>query len=222
MHQIEEGKPGSACPKGYLVSNREFTDKPICTASKQYQALKLKALGHDTVPAHEGADKAVKHVYVKQCICDQLGNGALIQMGVASPSQPVSVCPGPNIAYFDRLYSLREMVAHIYGSGPSLVPENRPHMFAKDLRMYLDYYEKLVKRHLESGDPTLAYLSEFKANIESGIRYYDPIFGEAWFLGENPESLRTSLREQSARLESIWSELPIATTPVLGEISVVS
>ena len=222
LRQIEEGKPGSACPKGFLVSNKEFTDKPICTASKQFQALKLKALGHDTVPAYEGADAAVKHVYVKQCICDQLGNGALIQMGVASPNQPVSVCPGPNIAYFDRLYSLREMVAHIYGFGPSLVPENRPHMFAKDLRMYLDYYEKLVKRHLESGDPPLAYLKEFKANMESGIRYYESILNEAWFLGENPESLRISLEEQTFRLEKLWAELPLTSPETLGESIVIS
>ncbi len=28
------GKPGSPCPRRYLVSNKEFTDKPICPASE--------------------------------------------------------------------------------------------------------------------------------------------------------------------------------------------
>jgi hypothetical protein len=133
-------------------------------------------------------------------------------MGVVNPGQPVSVCPGPNIAYFDRLYSLREMVAHIYGTGTSLVPENRPHMFAKDLGMYLDYFEKLVKRHQQGGDPSLAYLAEFKTNLEAGIKYYAPVLKGDWFPGENPESLKSALLEQSARLERLWAELPLQTS----------
>jgi hypothetical protein len=39
------GRPGSSCPKGYLVSNTEFTETPICTASRQYQKLKIDELG---------------------------------------------------------------------------------------------------------------------------------------------------------------------------------
>ncbi|MDX1642373.1 MAG: hypothetical protein R3220_11785, partial [Balneolaceae bacterium] len=34
---VEKGKPGSKCPKGFLVSNTEFTEEPICTASAEYQ-----------------------------------------------------------------------------------------------------------------------------------------------------------------------------------------
>ncbi|RLD56513.1 MAG: hypothetical protein DRJ05_11210, partial [Bacteroidetes bacterium] len=39
-----QGKPGSACPRKLLVSNTEFTEKPICTASSKYQRLKIKQL----------------------------------------------------------------------------------------------------------------------------------------------------------------------------------
>ena len=42
--QADKGKPGSACPKGFLVSNTEFSEKPICTASKEYQSQKLEEL----------------------------------------------------------------------------------------------------------------------------------------------------------------------------------
>ena len=35
--QVEIGDPGSPCPKGFLVSNTEFSEVPICTASKEYQ-----------------------------------------------------------------------------------------------------------------------------------------------------------------------------------------
>ena len=36
-NQAEIGDPGSPCPKGFLVSNTEFSEVPICTASKEYQ-----------------------------------------------------------------------------------------------------------------------------------------------------------------------------------------
>ena len=42
---------------------------------------------------------------------------------------PVTVCPGPNIAYFDREYTLLEMMQHLYGTGPSLTPANKPSAF---------------------------------------------------------------------------------------------
>lgn len=50
----------------------------------------------------------------------------------------------PRWLIFDREYSLQELIDHIYGRGKSLVPANRPHMFTKDLFMYVDYFEKLV------------------------------------------------------------------------------
>ncbi|HEX2611962.1 MAG TPA: hypothetical protein VHO02_00010 [Fibrobacteria bacterium] len=202
--QIAKGRPGSACPKGYLVSNTEFTEKPICTASKEYQGLKLKAMGYDAVPPLAGADTKLKYVYAKQCICDQLGNGALIEMGETQAKQPVSVCPGPNIAYFDRNYTLEEMVDHIYGRGPSLVPQDRPHMFAKDLRLYVDYFERLVNKHAAFADPTTDYLREFKANLEAGMRYYDPMLAASPIPGENLASLSAEIASQSVRLEELW------------------
>jgi len=32
QEKVADGRPGSACPKGHLVSNIEFTEAPICTA----------------------------------------------------------------------------------------------------------------------------------------------------------------------------------------------
>lgn len=202
--QIENGKPGSPCPKKFLVSNTEFTDKPICTASREYQALKLKSMGYDEVPQLAGADAKLRYIYAKQCICDQLGNGALIEMGETSETQPVSVCPGPNIAYFDRQYTLEEMVDHIYGRGPSLVPQDRPHMFAKDLKLYVDYFERLVNKHAVLGDPKAEYLREFKANLEEGMRYYDVMLASSPLAGENLSSLTAEIASQSLRLEELW------------------
>ncbi len=216
VQKIDEGRPGSPCPKGYLVSNTEFTSKPICTASKEYQGLKLKSLGYETPPPSDDPNPIIQKIYTKQCICDQLGNGALIELNEVKVSQPVSVCPGPNIAYFDRLYTLREMVDHIYGVGPSLVPENRPHMFAKDLLLYVDYFERLVRKHVMYGDPGMDYLLEFKGNLESGMAYYNPLLSSTGLPGENIKSLSEEIAVQSVRLEELW----LSAQPVVSEVLV--
>jgi hypothetical protein len=208
--QIESGKPGSACPKGYLESNTEFTDTPICTASKNFMKRKLDALGYPEAPKIHGEESPVHSIYVKQCICDQLANGALIQTGQIQPTQPVAVCPGPNIAYFDRLYTLREMVDHIYGRGPSLVPADRPHVFTKDLQLSVDYFIKQATKYQAGDAKGLAYLMEFKKNLEAGIQYYRDFVLQPAFSGENMPSLAAALDEQSAKLnDAVCRLLPV-------------
>lgn len=202
--QITDGKPGSACPKKYLVSNTEFTEKPICSASKEYQGIKLKAMGQETVPPADTPDQKIQAVYQKSCICDHLGNGALINLGLIKTEAPVSVCPGPNIAYFDRLYTLREMVNHIYGRGRSLVPNDRPHMFSKDLVMSVDYYGKLVEKLATGDSKAFAYLAVFKANLEDGLDYYRSFVENRPYPGENLASLKDTMVVQGNRLADHW------------------
>jgi hypothetical protein len=96
------------------------------------------------------------------------------------------------------------MIDHIYGRGPSLVPEDRPHMFAKDLRLYVDYYERLINKHGRLGDPTVDYLREFRENLVTGMRYYAPMLAGEAFPGENFASLAAEIDQQSIRLEELW------------------
>ena len=42
--RIKNRMPGSVCVKGYTRFNQEFTEKPICKASREYQKLKLQEL----------------------------------------------------------------------------------------------------------------------------------------------------------------------------------
>jgi len=42
LEWIEKGRPGSSCPREFAKLNTEFTEEVICTASRQYQSLKLK------------------------------------------------------------------------------------------------------------------------------------------------------------------------------------
>lgn len=201
---IEAGRPGSACPKGFLVTNTEFTDTPICTAAAKYQSQKLATIGGLEAP---DASK----VLVKECICHQLGNGALAYLAQENKALkgetesvvsrgPVSVCPGPNIAWFDRFYTLSEMIDHIYGRIPSLVPAERPHCFAAELEMNVREYRKLLDG--AQGDATvLAKAERTRVALLQSIEWYREFLAGATPLpDENLESLAQALEEQSVLL----------------------
>src|SRR5690606_8459601 len=50
LERIAKGRPGAPCTKKYLISNTEFTDAPICTASREYQSKKIKQLQSYNLP----------------------------------------------------------------------------------------------------------------------------------------------------------------------------
>jgi hypothetical protein len=212
---IDEGRPGSACPHGYLASSTEFTETPICTASREYQRAKLASMGFATPPPSDTSDPRVRRVYEKTCICHHLGNGLLIDLGVARPDLPVAVCPGPNIAYFDREYTLREMVDHIYGRAePSLVPGSRPHMFATELRMYVDHFGTLVDRLAPGDEKSMAKLATFKENLERGLAHYRELVAETAFEEENLASLSEAIDAQATRIAEAWSRAGLRAASV--------
>ncbi len=197
--------PGSACPKKFLISNTEFTKQPICLASKQYQEMKLEKIKRQMLPEPE-KEKYKKNIVQKTCLCDHLGNGALINLGISKEeNSPQSICPGPNIAWFNKIYTLKEMVDHIYGIGHSLVSSERPHMFAREIEMYVDYFEKQVK----IGDCSLREvktLKEFKRNLEKGMDLCLSIAQKQPFKGENLASIPPCVEKQKKRLNSIYSD----------------
>ncbi|MFL5400360.1 MAG: hypothetical protein ACJ79P_20885 [Myxococcales bacterium] len=183
--RVSDGTPGSPCPKELLASNTEFPGpRPLCTASAEYQEKKLQADGFAQPPQWDAAP----HVYEKACICDHLGNSALLGLGISKKELPVAVCPGPNLAYFDRTYRLEEMVDHIYGRGESLVPADRPHMFAKELELYVDHCVQLEGKKFES----------FRDKLLQGIAHYRAL--ATAYPGENIASLHAALDAQTARL----------------------
>ncbi|WP_020402315.1 hypothetical protein [Gracilimonas tropica] len=204
QERIEKGKPGSQCPKGFLESNTEFTENPICTASTQYQLLKIDQINHSDYPEAK-KERLKTKVLDKACLCDHLGNGALIQLGIQKESRsPQAICPGPNIAYFNGEYTLEEMVDHIYGRGESLVDGDRPHMFAKELRMYVDYLQDLVDQ--QEADPAEdKKLVRFRKNLESGMDYCLEIAASEAFEGENLRSIIDTVQKEKLRLEHIFS-----------------
>jgi hypothetical protein len=204
--RIEKGKPGSPCPKGFLEANVEFTEQPICTASSQYQLLKLDQINRMKIPESEKKQMREK-VLEKACLCDHLGNGALIALGILEERRaPQAICPGPNIAWFSGEYSLREMVDHIYGRGKSLVPSQRPHMFAKEIKLYVDYFEDLVEQSKgTTGDHKR--LAAFKKNLEDGMECCLEIAQSDSYRDENLESIPSTVEEQRRRLITVFDRL---------------
>lgn len=204
--RIAKNKPGSPCPKGFLESNTEFTENPICTASNQYQLLKIDEINQTDKPESD-KEKLRQKVLDKACLCDHLGNGALIDLGILKEHRaPQAICPGPNIAWFDRTYTLREMVDHIYGRSESLVPEERPHMFAKELTMYVDYFEDLVDQS-DGSEGELKKMKKFKKNLEKGMQYCLEIAESNPYADEQLDSIPETVAQQKPRLTALFKKL---------------
>lgn len=204
-----KGKPGSSCPKKYLASNIEFTEEPICTASRQYQHLKLKELGTLNISAGEHA-KRFDQIVEKSCICVGLGTSALLvnELSTKIEGPEVSICPGPNMAYFDHKMSLKEMVDHIYGKANVIARSDRPHMFIKELRLYIDYLvQKATDWEAEMTEKNLKYLRRFVTNLEAGISYYHSLFSEKGI--QYTETL-VHLDAEATRLSLFSQDLDVA------------
>jgi hypothetical protein len=169
--RILEGKPGSACPKGHLVSNTEFTKTPVCLAARIYQQLKLDELRKKIMSKEERSVQEEK-VVVKSCICHDLGGGARLKNGIDTDST-TAVCCGPNIAYFSKIASLEEMINHIYGRANLLANHERVHMFIQELKLYIEHLRKEAEEFSQGlATKTPKYFDEFKENLLIGIEYY--------------------------------------------------
>lgn len=178
--RIHERNAGSSCPKKFLALSKEFGPKGICTASKKYQDVKLEELDakRDTLSA-ETFENAKNKITEKSCLCVGLANASYLEndITIKGQAQGVVICPGPNMAYFDQEVSLSKMVKHIYGNDSVLTEMNRPNMFVKELKMYLDYLKNeiaTVSAEITAGQ--IKKWNAFKKNLGEGIDYYQSLF----------------------------------------------
>jgi hypothetical protein len=178
LERIAKGRPGSPCKKKYLVSNTEFTEEPICTASREYQNLKIKQLESLQLPAEEFKAQ-FDAITEKLCLCEGLSTATLIKNKEIKPREnhAVAICPGPNLAWFSRTYSLDEMVKHIYGKINLLAEVTRPNMFINELNLYIAHYQKDLENQMaQVNDKKQKYLSKFREQLLAGIQYYKDLF----------------------------------------------
>ncbi|MCB2205792.1 hypothetical protein KQI65_13690 [bacterium] len=197
----ESGKPGSPCVKKFLTFNTEFTDKPVCTASITYLKKKIRDL-RDRIEDDETYQKEYAKAVDKACLCEGLTISALAVKDIEMPklSKAVSVCPGPNLAYFSRIASLRQMVDHIYGRINLMTDPDRPHVFIKELQLYVDYLHRQMKEQMESlSQRKSALFDTFHENLMQGIKYYRSLIPE---IREESEQVRNRMQEMLAQLEA--------------------
>jgi hypothetical protein len=200
---ISEGKPGSNCTKKLLIQNKEFTDRPICTASREYQKLKLKELTKSKISPGEYALRFAE-ITEKACLCQGLSDTAMKKTGFKRKSEKkaVTICPGPNIAYFDKKISLNTMVNHIYGKKTIIARKDRVNFFLKELILYIDYFkDKLNENRLSGSDASTKQMNTYRNNILNGIDYYKKLFKEYG------NQITESISDDMVQLEILEKEL---------------
>ena len=177
LDRIAKNRPGSPCTKKFLVSNTEFTTKPICTASREYQNLKIKELENENLQ-NEAHQTRYNIITEKICLCEGLVNSffKINQPVKSKQNSAVAICPGPNLAYFKDTYTLNEMIKHIYGEINLLDGVHRSHIFINELRLYIDYLKKDISLTLQDANvKRLKYFENFKQQLQLGINYYKEI-----------------------------------------------
>ncbi|HMR81515.1 MAG TPA: hypothetical protein PKE30_00175 [Niabella sp.] len=205
--RIDANKAGSSCPKKFLSLNKEYDPKGICTASKKYQDKKLSELEayKDDISTYE-YQKRKNAITDKACLCVGLANTAYMENGIdiKGQQQGVVICPGPNLAYFDRQVSLAAMTKHIYGNANVLATTNRPHMFVNELKLYINYFKKQIAALHE--DATAAQIKKwytFKNNLLDGIAYYKDLFRQLHYFSSDNRNLQEQLEKYRNELEQI-------------------
>jgi len=201
LRRIQENKPGSLCPKGFLASNSEFEGVPLCTASRVYQKLKLEQISKEPLPDAE-LSATRENIIAKSCICHDLGGGATINSGI-DLNATTAICCGPNIVNFSKIATLEEMVGHIYGRLSLLRNSNRPHMFIKELELYVDYFRQEIKK---SRNKVSTYFQDYLKNLLSGIEYYKKLARELKI--EEQERFLNDLAKFHAEILKLTSEIP--------------
>ncbi|MCC7301327.1 MAG: hypothetical protein IT233_01670 [Bacteroidia bacterium] len=164
--RIQAGRPGSPCYLRFLSFNTEYTDKPICVSSRQYLHEKSREIQSGTGSETE-KQNMMREIEEKECLCEGLSVTALLCNNIPVPHnlEAVTICPGPNLAYFSGTYTLEEMVDHIYGRKAIPLSPLRPHFFEKEFSLYKNYMEQSEPRDRKG----------FTENLAAGVEYYNEL-----------------------------------------------
>ena len=154
QHYLCRQVPGFDHP--VCMASREYVVQRLAEID-QLEKEELRSAGHpEGLETNDGIheihvkyDELRREALSRECICRFLGNAGREEIREKNPSlhyqpecvavargsqpervrEPVTVCPNPDIGYFDREYTLFEMMRHLYGTGPRLTPEDKPSAF---------------------------------------------------------------------------------------------
>jgi hypothetical protein len=189
---------GSSCPKKFLALNKEYSQQGICTASKKFQDLKLEELRRSgDIESSQMLLQQKEEIFEKSCLCVGLANAAYIENGikVKGEQQGVVICPGPNLAYFNKEVSLSQMIRHIYGDDNILSDSYRPHVFINELKMYVDFFRKGLSNASNVNPLEKKKWESFKKNILDGIVYYEKMFKDSSVFNLQRDQIFEELRK---------------------------
>ena len=139
-------------------------DNRSCHASQRNDNVKEKSQNsapanliqlRQQVAIHEKYNALRRETLERECICRFLGNAGREEIREKNPSlhfqpecvavargsqpartrEPVTICPNSDIGYFNREYTLFEMMRHLYGTGPRLTPKDKPSAFEIEARI---------------------------------------------------------------------------------------
>ena len=108
IERIERNKPGSPCPKKFLQSNKEYSEKPLCTASITFLNKKISDLKEKLINQDE-YNKEYSKIVDKVCLCEGLTSSVLKVNQIETPKQSreVAVCPVRILPIFQKLFHLK-------------------------------------------------------------------------------------------------------------------
>jgi hypothetical protein len=208
VERIESGKSGSPCPRAILAFDTEFSEYPICTASRRYH-IKLKEAVKDA-PV-ELRTQRVEYAEAKSCLCGDLAGSAQIRLGIDADATPL-ICPGPNSVYFRKIVSFDEMVGHVYGRNNVLpANSNRPHFFLNEFELYIDFLDR-ERREGATTSVRLKYIERFKQGLEGGIAHLKQLAAEGWIA--NSGEFLTILERLEARYRNLVKPAQAAVASV--------
>jgi hypothetical protein len=205
--RIDDEKAGSSCPKKFLALSKEYGPKGMCPASKKYQDLKLEELDavKDSISS-EAFDRKKNSITEKACLCVGLANASYLEndIKIKGQQQGVVICPGPNLAYFDKEVSLSSMVQHIYGNASVLENNNRPNVIINELKMYMDYLKNEINEFSEQiTAPQVKKLKAFKSNLNEGIDYYQSLLASNNWFEKSKQTIENQLDKYKKELQEL-------------------
>ena len=151
------------------------------------------------------------HACAGSCTCVGLGTSALLayNLDTKTEGEGVSICPGPNLAYYSKIMSLKSITDHIYGRANVISRTDRPNMFIKELQIYMDYLKnKLKDAQVSMTKKEEKYLKTFTSNMKEGISYYSSLFKDVKHSFEDKKlSVLKELELNANALQQIVEEI---------------
>lgn len=197
---IEQGRPGSGCPKGFLTFEKDSNEQPVCAASKEYQEEKIYEVKQKNL-AKPLKDRIIGQILEKACLCRDLAGSALQRHNISGKAKSL-ICAGPNIINFSKIATLKEMVDHIYGRISLIKKSTSSNMFLTELKLNIEHFRKEISEaRVGLLEKTSSYFQEFSSNLHKGIGFYKDMIDH--FKAEKKEQFINRINELKDELTRI-------------------